>query len=106
METFQSQLTQKLSDALSSACFPFAGELTPATDPRFGDYQSNAALVLGKQRAENPRKIAEAIVSRLEVEEISEQPSIAGAGFINFTLKREAVEKKIAEMLRDERLGV
>jgi arginyl-tRNA synthetase len=106
METFQSQLTRTLSDALSSAGFPFAGELTPASDPRFGDYQSNAALVLGKQCAENPRKIAEAIVSRLEVAEISEQPSIAGAGFINFTLKREAVEKKIAEMLRDERLGV
>ena len=106
METFQSQLTRKLSDALSSAGFPFAGELTPATDPRFGDYQSNAALVLGKQRGENPRKIAEAIVSRLQVAEISEHPSVAGAGFINFSLKREAVEKKIAELLRDERLGV
>src|SRR5438132_10214372 len=106
METFQSQLTRKLSDALSSADFLFAGELTPATDPRFGDYQSNAALVLGKQRGENPRKIAEAIISRLEVTEISEQPSVAGAGFINFTLKREAVEKKIAALLRDERLGV
>ncbi len=32
---------------------PNAGELTPATDPRFGDYQTNAALVLGKQRSEN-----------------------------------------------------
>src|SRR6266567_9246077 len=106
METFQSQLTRKLSEALSSVGFPRAGEVSPATDPRFGDYQSNAALVLGKQRGENPRKIAETIVSRLDVAEICEQPSVAGAGFINFTLKREAVEKKIAEMLRDERLGV
>jgi arginyl-tRNA synthetase len=106
MEAFQSQLTRKLSEALSSAGFPLAGEVSPATDPRFGDYQSNAALVLGKQRGENPRKIAEAIIANLAVTGISEQPSIAGAGFINFTLKREAVETKIAALLGDERLGV
>jgi len=106
METFQSQLTRKLSKALSSAGFPLGGEVSPATDPRFGDYQSNAALVLGKQRGENPRKIAETIIANLAVTEISEQPSVAGAGFINFTLKREAVETKIAALLGDERLGV
>jgi len=106
METFQSQLTRKLSEALSSAGFPFAGEVSPATDPRFGDYQSNAALVLGKQRGENPRKIAEPIIANLDITDVSEQPSVAGAGFINFTLKREAVETKIAALLGDERLGV
>src|SRR5205807_5552030 len=74
METFQSQLTRKLSEALSSAGFPLAGEVTPATDPRFGDYQSNAVLVLGKQRGENPLKMAEAIIANLDVTEISEQP--------------------------------
>src|SRR5438132_6769659 len=106
METFQSQLTRKLSEALSFLGFPRAGEVSPATDPRFGDYQSNAALVLGKQRGENPRKIAETIIANLAVTEISEQPSVAGAGFINFILKREAVETKIAALLGDERLGV
>src|SRR2546423_9750438 len=106
METFQTILAKKLADALAKAGFPYTGDLTQATDPRFGDYQSNAALVLGKQRGENPRKIAEAIVANLDIAEISERPSVAGAGFINFTLKREAVETKIAELLRDERLGV
>src|SRR5881398_3846976 len=106
METFQSQLTRKLSEALSSAGFPLGGEVSPATDPRFGDYQSNEALVLGKQRGENPRKIAEPIIANLDITDVSEQPSVAGAGFINFTLKREAVETKIAALLGDERLGV
>src|SRR5438552_9812399 len=105
METFQSQLTRKLSEALSSVGFPRAGEVCPATYPRFGDYQSNAALVLRKQRSENPRKIAETIIATLAVTEISEQPSVA-AGFINFILKPEAVETKIAALLGDERLGV
>src|ERR1700747_3213612 len=106
METFQPQLPPQLSEALSSAGFLLAGEVSPATDPRFGDYQSNAALVLGKQRGENPRKIAGTVIANLAVTEISEQPSVAGAGFINFTLKREAVETKIAALLRDKRLGV
>jgi arginyl-tRNA synthetase len=106
METFRAQLTRKLSDALSSAGLAFAGEITPATDPRFGDYQSNAAMVLAKERGENPRQIAERIAGKLEVAEISEAPSVAGAGFINFTLKQKAVEERIAVLLDDERLGV
>ena len=48
METFQSILGRKLSAALAAAELPDAGEVTPATDPRFGDYQTNAALVLGE----------------------------------------------------------
>ena len=106
METFQSQLTRKLSAALQAADLPMAGEVSIATDPRFGDYQTNAALVLAKQRGENPRAVADRIAKGLDVSEISESPTIAGAGFINFTLRPEALEKKIAELLPDERLGV
>ncbi|PYJ48470.1 MAG: arginine--tRNA ligase, partial [Verrucomicrobia bacterium] len=61
METFQSLLAKRLSDALAKAGLPNAGELTPATDRRFGDYQTNAALVLGKQRSENPQTLAERV---------------------------------------------
>jgi arginyl-tRNA synthetase len=106
METFQAILAQKLSDALTHAGLPSAGELTPATDPRFGDYQTNAALILAKQRGENPRALAEKIVARFDPGEICETPQIAGAGFINFTLRAEAVAQKAAELLQDERLGV
>ena len=107
MQTFQSLLTRKLSDALARADLPAAaGELTQATDPRFGDYQSNVALVLGKQRGENPRALAETIIAQLDVSDVSEPPAVAGAGFINFTLRQAAVEKQTLEILRDERLGV
>jgi arginyl-tRNA synthetase len=106
METFQSLLAKKLSDALAAAGLPDAGELTPATDPRFGDYQTNAALVLGKQRGENPRALAEKIVGQLNVGDLCEPPVIAGPGFINFTLRPGAVAEKTASILGDERLGV
>ena len=83
-----------------------AGELTPATDRRFGDYQTNAALALGKQRGENPRELAEKIVGQLKVGDLCEPPIIAGPGFINFTLQPGAVAEKTAGVLGDERLGV
>jgi arginyl-tRNA synthetase len=106
MQTFQSLLAKKLSEALAQAGLPDAGELTPATDPRFGDYQTNAALVLGKQLDENPRSLAGKILAHLDVGDLCETPTVAGAGFINFTLRVNAVAKKSGEVLRDERLGV
>src|SRR5512133_1927565 len=106
METFQSHLARKLSSALAAAGLPDAGELTPASDPRFGDYQTNAALVLGKQRGENPRVLAERIVAHFDAGDLCESPAVAGAGFINFTLRSGAVAEKTMEVLRDERLGV
>jgi arginyl-tRNA synthetase len=106
METFQSLLTKKLSIALAAAGLPDAGELTPATDPRFGDYQTNAALVLGKQQRENPREVAEKIIGHLEVCDLCEPPVVAGPGFINFTLRPGAIAEKTASLLGDERLGV
>ncbi len=106
METFQTLLAKKLADALGKLGLPNAGELTPATDPRFGDYQTNAALVLGKQRGENPRTLAGKIAGALDVVDLCETPSVAGAGFINFVLRGEAVAKKIIELVPDERLGV
>jgi arginyl-tRNA synthetase len=106
METFQEILAKKLADALAKAGIPNAGELTQATDPRFGDYQTNVALVLGKQLGENPRNVAEKILKHLGVEEVSESPTIAGAGFINFILRGDAVAKKTAELFADKRLGV
>jgi arginyl-tRNA synthetase len=106
METFQSLLAKKLSDALAATGLPSAGDVTPATDPRFGDYQTNAALVLGKQRGENPRTLAEKILARLDVGELCESPTVAGVGFINFPLRTDAVARKAGGLLEDERLGV
>src|SRR2546422_3693944 len=102
METFQSLLAKKLSNALKNAGLPDAGELTPASDPRFGDYQSNAALILGKQRGENPRDVAAKILAHLDVSDLAEPPQVAGGGFINFTLRADAVAEKTRALLGDE----
>ena len=106
MHTFQEILAKRLAEALAKAGLPEAGELRQATDPRFGDYQTNAALVLGKQRGESPRVVAEKILDTLDVVDLSQPPSVAGAGFINFKLRAETVAKAVVELFADERLGV
>ncbi|MBA3964100.1 MAG: arginine--tRNA ligase [Chthoniobacterales bacterium] len=106
METFQSLLARELSRALAAAGLLAAGDVVPATDARFGDYQTNAALILAKQRGENPRQLAQQIIDQLDVAEWSAPPTIAGAGFINFTILPKALAAKAAELLQDDRLGV
>ena len=106
METFQALLTQKLAEALTAAGLPQAGAVTPATDARFGDYQTNAALVLAKQLGQNPRALAQKILDAYDLWDLCEPPTIAGAGFINFTLRPPAIAARTADLLHDERLGV
>jgi arginyl-tRNA synthetase len=106
VETFQALLEQKVAEALSAAGLERAGAVTPATDARFGDYQSNAALILGKQRGENPRAVAERISRAWVPSELSDPPTIAGPGFLNFALKTEAIARHGAQLLNDDRLGV
>src|ERR1700747_1156717 len=66
-------------------------QVVPAADTRFGDYQTNAAMVLAKERKENPRLLAERIARALDVTAISKPPEVAGPGFINFRLERKFI---------------
>ncbi|HBE21117.1 MAG TPA: arginine--tRNA ligase [Cyanobacteria bacterium UBA11149] len=104
------QLKYKFEQALMAAFgLEMAGTdpmLVPASNPKFGDYQSNAALSLTKKLGKPPREIAEAILGYLDVIEICNPPSIAGPGFINFTLKPAYLEGQLNSIQQDPRLGV
>jgi arginyl-tRNA synthetase len=106
VETFQALLAQKAAEALKAAGLSPAGAVTQATDARFGDYQSNAALILAKQLGENPRAIAQKILDASVPSDLCDPPTIAGAGFINFKLRPEALAAHTAKLLSDERFGV
>lgn len=98
-------------DAAFIAAFgeEFAGldpMLTPATNPKFGDFQCNVAMTLAKQLGQQPRAIAATIIEKLNVEELCEKPEIAGPGFINLTLKPAYLETQLREMAGDKRLGI
>jgi arginyl-tRNA synthetase len=106
MDTFQAILVNEVRAALTRAGLPDAGEVTPATDPSFGDYQTNAAMILAKQRRENPRAIAQQIIDNFGESDVVEIPTVAGPGFVNFRLRAAAVIEKTGEILSDDRLGV
>ena len=55
-------------------------QLTPTTDPRHGDYQTNAAMVLAKKLTLNPRNLASRIVAHLSTNDIGEPAEVAGPG--------------------------
>src|SRR5262249_5193886 len=65
-----------------------------AADPRFGDYQANGVMAVAKQRKINPRQLADEIVGKLDLGEVCERPTVAGAGFINFKLKSDFVARQ------------
>lgn len=65
----------------------------PCPDPKFGDYQSNALMTLAKARKMNPRQLATDVVAKLDVSRWCEAVEIAGAGFLNFRLKSDAVSE-------------
>ena len=80
--------------------------LVSASNPKFGDYQSNIALSITKQLGQPPRAIAEQIVQQLEVHDICQPPVVAGPGFINLTLKPAYLEAQLSAIQADPRLGV
>ena len=80
--------------------------IRPCADPKFGDYQANGIMAVAKRLGQNPRALAEKVMAQLQLTEVSEPPTVAGAGFINFRLKPDFVAKRVSAAATDERLGV
>ena len=88
--------------AMDEAILPKA-ELPPVlleTPPekRFGDFATNFAMQAARSLKANPRKIAEAVVARLEMPWL-DRAEIAGPGFINFYLKPDWLYTLLQEIL-------
>jgi len=65
-------------------------EIEMTKDPSFGDYASNAAMVLASRARMKPRKIAEDILANIsDPHSMIEKIEIAGPGFINIFIKPE-----------------
>jgi arginyl-tRNA synthetase len=75
-------------------------------DAKFGDYQANCAMPLGKKLSRPPREIAEEIVAHLKIDDLCEPPEIAGPGFINLRLRSDWIVDRVEAARGDERLGV
>lgn len=105
-ELLRTQLTlalQKLDLELPDG---FQVTISLATDARFGDYQSNSAMILAKRLKQNPRELAQTVVDAGEWEGLCEAPEIAGPGFINFKITTDTLQKHTLGVFANEHLGV
>lgn len=106
-------ILRTLQDRFRDALQPLLSDTTEALrlirrsqDERFGDYQANFAMPLGKQLGRPPREIAEEVIARLDLKDLAESVEVAGPGFINIRLKDTWLEAHCGEALADERCGV
>ncbi len=69
-----------------------------------GDYATNTAMALAKQAGESPKALAEKIVNKIleQKPDFIESVSVAGPGFINFTLSKSFFASAIPEILKSE----
>lgn len=78
----------------------------PSQDAKFGDYQANLAMPLGKKLGRPPREVAQQLVARLAWDDLGPAPEIAGPGFINLRLANRWLAEQLASAASDDRLGV
>ena len=83
-----------------------AVDAVSASNPRFGDYQCNAAMSLAGVLKKSPREIAQSVVDNAELHQSLSRIEVAGPGFINLYLTNEALLDRLERMSRDDRLGV
>lgn len=82
--------------------------LKASPKPEFGDFQLNAAMALGKKLGRPPRDVAADLAAHLsssDLDEIISAPEIAGPGFLNLTLKPQAITVALVAM-DDEHHGI
>ncbi len=85
---------------------PFTSDFDPqvrAADPRFGDFQANGVLPFAKKNGENPRDLAEKLIAVLPQRE-DWVVSIAGPGFINFSLSESCLHQWLEDFSREKEI--
>lgn len=92
VETYIKQQNASINDAPSI-------EIDHTNDPKHGDFASNIAMILAKPIGLPPRDIANGIIQCLSEFPFLDKCEIAGPGFINFFLTKDAYYQIIPEIL-------
>jgi arginyl-tRNA synthetase len=80
--------------------------IVPSRDPSLADYQANIAMPLQKVLGKPPLEIAQSVVSGLDLSDICQSVSVAGAGYINLRLSPSWLAAQLEAAYRDEHLAV
>jgi arginyl-tRNA synthetase len=80
--------------------------IKPAANAEHGDYQANCAMALAKALGQRPHDVAKALIAALPANEMLEEPTVAGPGFINLRLKPAFLARAVQTTAADPKLGV
>jgi arginyl-tRNA synthetase len=73
----------------------------PTQDAKFGDFQINGAMPLGKELNRPPRELAQPIAEVLATVDAIEKAEVAGPGFVNIHLRSDWIASRLTDALRD-----
>jgi len=80
--------------------------IVASRDASLADYQANIAMPLQKVLGKPPLQIAQGVVDNLDLSDICESVSVAGAGYINLRLSPKWLSEQLEQAYRDGRLAV
>jgi arginyl-tRNA synthetase len=110
----QALLQQAIDELIQQGLLPaeltIAPQIERSRDLRHGDFASNIALILAKAAGRQPRELAQSIISQLQASQSPVRQQItditlAGPGFINFTLNHAAKYQVIEQVLSNPHYG-
>ena len=73
--------------------------------PDLGEFQCNGALAVAKAVAKKPQEVAQSVAAHWAATDLAAAPTIAGPGFLNFTVTPEALAKRAQFVADDEMAG-
>jgi arginyl-tRNA synthetase len=81
-------ILQQVTEALDRLGFKHESEfmIEIPNNPEFGDFSTNAALILSRENKKSPKVIATEMVKELKKQKSFKKVEIAGPGFINFVI--------------------
>jgi arginyl-tRNA synthetase len=107
--TQEDELRAELTRAVRAVGAPedFEAIIERPRDPAFGDWATNAAMMLAKPLRKKPREIAEALSKEIDRRRAGLSAiEIAGPGFINFRVATDRIAKGLAAIVAaGERYG-
>ena len=102
IDTLLRQALERLpAELVPAAARDLSFEVSRTRDPSHGDFASNIAMRLAKTTRQNPRKLAEALKAALPPCSSIARVEIAGNGFINFFLEKNAYHAQIGRVLSE-----
>lgn len=84
----------------------YLGAIKPSSNADHGDYQANCAMAMGKALGQKPPEVAKQLIAALPANELLEEPTVAGPGFINLRLKSDFLATAVQQIATDPKLGV